>query len=275
MARRYSLAQLTVLGWAPPDMIYNAHALGYDCVGIRSISMGVKGEHDYSIDKNKELFDRTRLAMEETGVEINDIELAKIADEVDVRIYEGAFEAAASLGVKNVISSIWSDKRDFYLDQFALLCDLAAQYDITVNLEFVTWASVRTLKEVRDVLNVVKRKNAGIMVDTLHFYRSKVSPSELDDCSHDLFSMVHICDGPAEIPDWDDKESLIHTGRDERYYVGEGAIDIANILRRLPSDIVLAIELPHLQRESQWGAMEHAKRCLVTAKAYMKKEGLF
>ncbi len=274
MAHKYSLAQLTVLGWAPPEMIYNAHTLGYDFVGVRSITMGVKGEHDYDISKNKELFDLTRRAIDETGVTINDIELAKIADGVDVRNYEGPFEAAARLGVKNVISSIWTDRTDFYLDQFATLCDLAAQYGITVNLEFVTWASVRTLSQARDVLRLVDRKNAGIMVDTLHLYRSRVDPAELDDCPKGLFHMVHICDGPKDIPDWNDKESLIHTGRDERFYVGEGAIDIADIVNRLPEDVVFSIELPHLVRERNWGPMEHAKRCLSTSKAYMEKNGI-
>lgn len=274
MARKYSLAQLTVLGWAPPEMIYNAHTLGYDCVGIRSITMGVKGERDYDISKNGDLFDLTKRAIDETGVTINDIELAKIADGVDVRNYEGPLEAAARLGVKNVISSIWTDRADFYLDQFAVLCDLAFQYGITVNLEFVTWAAVRTLKQAREVLRLVDRKNAGIMVDTLHLYRSRVDPAELDDCPGDLFHMAHICDGPEEIPDFDDKESLIHTGRDERFYVGEGAIDIADIVRRLPEDVVLSVELPHLAREANWGPMEHAKRCLATAKDYMGRNGI-
>lgn len=274
MTHKYSLAQLTVLGWAPPEMIYNAHTLGYDCVGIRSITMGVKGERDYDISKNKDLFDLTRRAIDETGVTINDIELAKIADGVDVRNYEGPFDAAAKLGVKNVISSIWTDRIDFYLDQFATLCDLAAQYGITVNLEFVTWASVRTLSQAREVLRLVDRKNAGIMVDTLHLYRSRVDPAELDDCPKELFHMVHICDGPKDIPDWEDKDSLIHTGRDERFYVGEGAIDIADIVRRLPDDVVFSIELPHLVRQGSWGAMEHAKRCLSNARAYMEKNGI-
>ena len=30
MAHKYSLAQLTVLDWAPPVMIYNAHLIGYE-----------------------------------------------------------------------------------------------------------------------------------------------------------------------------------------------------------------------------------------------------
>ena len=59
--RKYSLAQLTVLSWSPPKMLYNARTLGYDCVGIRPISMGVKGENDFDLAKNKRLFNLTRV----------------------------------------------------------------------------------------------------------------------------------------------------------------------------------------------------------------------
>jgi sugar phosphate isomerase/epimerase len=258
-------------------MIYNAHVLGYDAVGIRPISMGVKGEHDFDLAKNGALFDLTKRALEETGMKINDIELAKVGDGIDVSRYESAFEAAARLGVKDVISSIWSDDRDFYLAQFAKLCDLAGQYGLHVNLEFVTWAGVKTLEEVRGVLDAVKKPNAAIFVDTLHFYRSRVRLSELDACPKNLFRFMHICDGPKDIPDPSSpgyKDELIRVGRDAREYVGEGAIGIADIVKKLPDDVLFSVELPHLEKCAKWGPVEHARRCLVTAKEYMKKNGI-
>jgi sugar phosphate isomerase/epimerase len=277
MPRQYSLAQLTVLHWSPPEMIYNAHLIGYDAVGIRSISMGVKGEHDFDIAKNKELFALTKQAMDETGVKINDIELAKIDDGIDVGRYESSFEAAARLGVKDVISSIWSENKDFCLEQFSKLCDLAAQYGVFVNLEFVTWAGVSTLKDVCEMLNAVKKSNAAIFIDTLHFYRSRVALEELDACPKNLFRFMHICDGPNEIPEPSSstyKEDLIYVARDARDYVGEGAIDIAGIVKKLPDNVLFSIELPHLEKVRKWGAAEHARRCLVTAKEYMKRHGI-
>jgi sugar phosphate isomerase/epimerase len=277
MPRKYSLAQLTVLQWSPPELIYNARLIGYDAVGIRPITMGVAGERDFDISKNRELFKLTEQALKDTGISINDIELAKIGDGIDVARYESSFEAAAKLGVKNVISSIWTEKRDFYLEQFAKLCDLARQYGIFVNLEFVTWAEVRTLAQVREVLNAVRKPNAGILIDTLHFHRSRVDPDELNDCPRELFHFVHICDGPADIPLESSptcKEDLIRVGRDAREYAGEGAIDIAGIVKRLPDDAVLSLELPHLEKAAAWGPAEHARRCLSTAKAYMVSNGI-
>lgn len=274
MARKFSLAHLTVLGWNPVEMIYNASAIGYDYVSVRTISMGVNRESDFDISQNKKLFNDMRAAMDETGMQIYDIELARVADGVDVRSYEGPFEAAAKLGAKGMISSIWTDNKAFYTEQFAALCDLAAQYDLQVNLEFPTWASVWNLEGVMEVLDTVKKDNAGVMVDTLHAYRSKVSTEELAQLPKRLLNLAHICDGPAEIPDRSDKEALIFTGRDARYYVGEGAIDIAGIVKTLREDTVLSIELPHVERVAKYGFYEHAKRCLGTAKEYLAENGV-
>lgn len=46
----------------------------------------------------------------------------------------------------------------------------------------------------------------------------------------------------------------------------KGGIDIAAILRQLPDQLVLSIELPHLARAKEFGYAEHAARCIETAK---------
>lgn len=267
MKREFSLAHLTVLGCPPPEMTYIAAMAGYDYVSIRPIYMGLVGEPNYDLANNKEMLKQTKTALSETGIKVHDIELAKIEDGRNVKQYEPAFEVAAELGAKSVLSSIWTPNRDFYLEQFAELCDLAKKYGLNVDLEFVTWANVNDLKGAVDVLKTVNKDNAGIMIDTLHFNRSKVALEELDAIPREWFHFAHLCDGPAEIPTT--KEGLIHTGRDERWYAGEGGIDIASIINRLPESAVISIELPHLERVKEFGYAEHARRCIQTAKDYL------
>lgn len=266
MKREFSLAHLTVLGCAPPEMTYIAAMTGYDYVSIRPIYMGLPGEPNYDLASNKELLKQTKRALLDTGIKVHDIELARIYDEVDVKKYAPAMEVAAELGAKSVLSSIWTPNRELYLERFAELCDLAKQFGLNVELEFVTWADVSNLKQAVDVLNTIKRDNAGIMIDTLHFHRSKVALEELDEIPRDWFHFAHICDGPGEIPTT--KEGLIHTGRDERLYPGEGGINIAEILNRIP-EMVYSIELPHIERVKELGYAEHARRCLVSANNYL------
>lgn len=272
MAYKFSLAHLTVLGCAPPEMTYIAAMTGYEYISIRPIYMGLPGEPNYDLANNKKMLEDTKTALKETGLTVHDIELAKIEVGRDVKQYKPAIEVAAELGAKSVLSSIWIDDRDFYIDQFAQLCDIAKNYGLNVDLEFVTWASVKDLKGAMDVLNTVNKDNAGIMIDTLHFNRSRVSYEELIAVPKKYFHFAHICDGPAEIPDT--KEGLIHTGRDERLYVGEGEIPIANIVKHLPEDITFSIELPHLQRVKVFGYAEHARRCLESTKDYLSQHDL-
>ncbi len=265
MAQRYSLAHLTVLGCPPPEMVHIASNAGYDYVSLRIIPMGLPGEARYELSVDKEMMRRTKQAMAETGIELLDIELARIFDGVDPKSYEPAFEAAAELGGKQVLSSVWTDDHSYSVDRFAEICDLAKPYGLSVNLEFVTWAGVKNLREAMALLREAGCDNCGLMVDTLHFSRSRVALEELDDVPREWFRFAHLCDGPAEIPT--DRESLVFTGRDARLYVGEGAIDIAGILNRVPQ-MPYSIELPHVARVKEYGYAEHARRCIESAKKY-------
>lgn len=248
-------------------MVYIAAMAGYQYVGLRPIYMGLPGEPNYALAQLPEMLGLTKVALEETGIGLHDIELARIIDGVDLQRYESAFEASAMLGAKHVISSIWTSNKPYYIEKFGELCELAAQYGMTVNLEFVTWAEVKNLKDAREVLQAVNCRNAGVLIDTLHAHRSHVTPQEVANLPKNWLNMVHLCDGPAEIPT--DRESLIFTGREARNYVGEGAIDIAAYLAMLPQTVVLSLEIPNLARVKAYGYAEHARRCLVTTKEYV------
>jgi len=264
--QQFSLAHLTVLGCAPPEMTYIAARAGYDFVSFRPIFFGLAGEPNYALAENKELLRQTKTALADTGMKLLDIELARIYDGLDPKKYLPALEVAAELGGRHVLSSIWTEDRNFAIERFAELCDLARQFGLTVDLEFVTWASVTTLQGALATLRAANCENCGILIDTLHFHRSRVKLEELDAVPREWFHFAHLCDAPPEIPTT--KEGLIHTGRDERLYAGEGGIDIAAILKRLPQ-VPYSIELPHLARVKELGYAEHAWRCLKTAKSYL------
>ena len=271
MARKYSMAHLGCLNWTPAEMIYNAKAIGYDYVSIRTIVQGIKGEVDYDFHRHPELFRLAKQAIAETGVGIHDIELAKVDDNSDVTKYESAFAAAQELGVINVISSIWTDDKPCALRQFEQICDLAAKYDLLVALEFVTWASVWNLQQAKEVLETVDRPNAGMLVDTLHAHRSKVTVEEIDACPHKWFEFAHICGGPKEIPDRSDTQALIHNGREARYYLTDpdNGVDAASIIQVMNPDTVLSLELPNWEKAKELVTFEHQRRVLETTKAYL------
>ena len=265
MKQEYSLAHLTVMGLAPPEMVYVAARAGYDYVSPRLIYMGLPGEPNWALAEKPEMLRQTRAALAATGVRVHDIELARILKDVEPESYEPALAVAAELGARAVLSSIWVDDRAMVVDKFGRLCDLAGRYGLTVDLESVPIAVVTNLAQALDVLNAVDRDNAGLMIDTHHFHRARDRVEALDAVPRRWFHFAQICDATAEIPA--DRERMIHILRAERLYCGEGGIDIAGILARLPR-MPYSIELPHVARSNELGYAEHAFRCLETAKAY-------
>lgn len=264
MAPQFSLAYLSVLGTDPAQQTYLAARAGYDFVSLRPIHMGLPGEPNFDLATQPELRRAVERALDQTGVRLHDIELARIAEDDPAR-YRDAFEVSAALGATAVISSIWIPDRAEYLDKFAQVCALAEEFGLFVGLEFVPIAEVDTLEKTIDVLRTVDAPNAGMMPDTYHVDRCGARPEQFDGLPASWFRFCHICDAPARAPESTD--ALRDELRERRLYLGEGGLPVADLLNRLP-EMVYSIELPHAERWETLGMADHAARCLATARRY-------
>lgn len=271
MSRLFSLAYLTIPKTAPTEHIRIAKECGYDFVSLRTIPMYLENEPEFIMEKNPALFSATKQALLEYDMRVLDIELARVRADLDTN-FEAAFEKGAELGASNVLSSIWTQNHAFNVEQCGKICEKAAQFGLTVNLEFVTFAGVRNLKDTLRILDEVNAPNLKIMVDTVHAHRSYVTAEELSAVEADRYGLIHLCDCPAVIPDADDPE-MVYVAREARLYPGEGGADIAGMLRALPKN-PCSIELPNTRRIQQHGVQWHAERCLSSAKEYFAKNSL-
>ena len=269
MPRQYSLAHLTVLGKAPPDAIHIAARCGYDFMGLRALPLGLPGEPRYVFREDRALFRDTREALTATGVRLLDIEVAVIDRGRDVRDCLPALEDAAELGARHVLCNGWGGEPAFIQDQFDALCDLAAPLGVSVECEFVTFTKIVDLQDAIRIVTASGRANAGVLIDTLHFSRSRVSLAELDGVDRSRFHYLQICDGAyVEAPTADD---LRRTAREERLYPGEGAAPIREVVERFP-DLPLAIEIIHAARVRELGYERFAQECLDRTKRYLGDE---
>lgn len=269
MKHQFSLAHLTALECAPPELTYLAAQAGYDFVSIRPIYMGLPNEPNYDLANNKAMFKETKQALETTGLKVFDIELARINDEIDPTTYEPAFEVAAELGAKHVLSSIWTDHTERGREKFAKLCDVAKPYGLTINLESVPIASVKTLKGAVHVLEDVNKPNAGLMIDAHHFHRAHDRPEEIQSIPKEWLNYFHLCDAQGHIPQ--EQAEMTRILREERLYIGEGGLPLKEIISHLPDDIVFSLEMPHLQRTKELGTYGYIKQCLESARAFVEQ----
>ena len=273
MSRLFSLAYLTIPGTDPISQIKIAAEAGYDRVSLRTIPMFLPGEPIFQLEKDPTLFRDVKSALEDANMKLLDIELARVREDLDISTYEAAFEKGAELGATDVISSIWSSDRDFYLKQFETICDMAAKYGLNVNLEYVCLAPVKTLDADLDVINTVARPNARIMTDTFHAYCAGVSAEDIAAIPAEKFGIIHLCDAPKEAITVD-AANLAPIVREGRLYVGEGDVNIASYIRALPATAPISIELPNAKESAARGMAGHAARCLETAKKYFAENGL-
>ncbi|MBQ0026232.1 MAG: sugar phosphate isomerase/epimerase [Lachnospiraceae bacterium] len=269
MSPRYSLVYLTTGSTSPAEMIDIAAAAGYDCIDARTIPMGLPGEKTFDISTDRRLFLDTKHAIERSGIAFESIENATVNDGKDVSRYAPFLEAAAELGVKHVLSNIWSKDKAFACDQFAKLCEMAAGFGQNIDLEFVTWAQVTDIKEAQELLQNAGCKNASIIVDTLHFHRSRIPWEDLANMPDELAYCLHICDAPEGYPE--DPEALAHTAREGRLYPGEGVVDIAR-MAAMKNWSVYGIEIPNTGYWDQKGYRKHAEDALRKTKAYLEQK---
>ena len=276
--RKYSLAYLTIPGTDPVSQIRIAAETGYDSVSLRTIPMHLPGEPEFLLDKDAALFNAVKQALKEYGVPLMDIELARIRPDLNINEYAPAFEKAAELGAEDVLGSIWTRDRDFYVDATAKVAEMAKGFGLNYHIEFLPWAGVRSLQEAITLVDELKMDNLFIMVDTLHAGRSGVTAAELARTDKKYFRFMHLCDGPTG-PDGDvvlddiKDKLMLFTAREARLYVGQGAMDIAGMVAAIPG-VPLSIELPNTNEMRARGAQGHAKACLETAKAYFAAHGM-
>jgi 4-hydroxyphenylpyruvate dioxygenase len=259
----YSLAHLTALSLSPPELVEAAAAAGYRYVGLRLTRVTPQEPH-YPLATDPALMRTTKVRLAATGIEVLDIELARISPHEDPRDFQRFLEAGAELGARHVITQLPDPDRTRKVDRFAQLCELARPLGLTVDLEFPSWTETPDLTEATRILRAAEQPNAGILVDLLHFARSGSSVADLRDLPAEWFHFAHVCDAPPGVPPTN--EELIHTARFERLYPGDGGIDVTGILAALPAGIPYALEIPRAQLVAQIGAKEHARQAIVAAR---------
>ncbi|MEU6797049.1 TIM barrel protein [Nonomuraea wenchangensis] len=265
-AHDYSLAHLTALSLSPPELVSAAADAGYRYVGLRMTKVTPHEPH-HPLATDPALMRATKVRLAATGIQVLDIELARIPPEADPADFLRFLEAGAELGARHVITQLPDPDFARKADRFARLCELAGPLGLTIDLEFPSWTQTGDLTEAVRVLREARQPNAGILVDLIHFARSGSSVAELRDLPPEWFHFAHVCDAPAEAPAT--QEEVVHAARFERLFPGEGGLDVHGILGALPAGIPYALEIPRATLVAQVGAKEHARLAITAARRHL------
>ena len=260
MLRSYSLAYLTANESSVPEAISIAAELGYSSVGLR-LKPNAPGAPFQSFIDDVQIQRETLARMADTGVTVFDIEIIRIGEVFDPAPYRALLEAGAALKAKAVLVAADDTHEPRLAQHYAQLCEYMQPYGLTADLEFMPWTGVKDAKAALRIMALAGHpKNAGILVDALHFGRSTSTLDDIANIPSHLLHYAQMCDAKAGLHF--STEELIHTARQERMLPGEGGIDLKGLFNALPGDMPVSIEIPDMIRAKAMGDKAWAEKAL-------------
>jgi sugar phosphate isomerase/epimerase len=247
--RALGLAALTVLELPYHEQVSVAAQAGYTHVGLRLVP--VAGQpYGYPVDRAAI---KARLA--DTGVRVLDVEVFRLTGETKVADFEPAIAAAAELGAGHLLVHGADANETRLAETFGRLCDLAARHRLVANLEPMPWVDVSSVAKALRVLHGARRANSGLLVDAIHFYRAGDRVEDLTSVPREYLRYAQFCDARRERPA--DMQELIRQARADRLMPGEGGLDLGRLVRALPAELPLSLEIPYAKPIP---ALERARR---------------
>ena len=262
--RTYSLAYLTANASSVPQAVRIAADLDYAYVGLRVQPNG-PGAPYQSLIGDAAVLRETQAVMRDTGVGVYDLEIIRIGEQFKVSDHAALMDIGQTLGAKAVLVAADDTNEQRLADNYARLCDAMHSYGLTGDLEFMPWTAVKDAKAAVRVIELAGRpRNAGVLVDALHFGRSTTTLADIAAIPREFLHYAQMCDAQAGLNFTD--EQLIHTARQERLLPGEGTIDVSGLFATLPQDLPVSIEIVNLARSQPIGDLAWAKQALDASK---------
>ena len=263
MAHIYSLAYLTSAPMAPPDALVLAAKLGYQAIGVR-IAPAAPGGDFSPLATDAPMLRDTINRIADTGVPVFDVEIARLGADFKPDRFAAFLETAGKLKARAILVAGDDPDEARLTDSFAAFCRAAAPYGLTADLEFMPWTAVKDAKAALRIVTRAGEPNGRVLVDALHAARSTTTLDDIAGLPRQLLSYAQLCDAPAGIPAT--HEELIHTARCARLLPGDGGIDLAGLVRALPDDLPLSLEIPNDEWLPKLGAEEWGRRALAAAR---------
>jgi sugar phosphate isomerase/epimerase len=242
------LAHLTALDLAPPELIKAAARAGFGSVGLR-VHPAMRGAVSYPTRAGSQPHRELAGILKSEGMRLHEIECFQLTPDVDVARFEPLLEAGANLGAAAVTISGDDPDNTRLTANFARFCDLAHPFGLRVDIEFMRWRAVGTLRQAEAIVRTAGKPNGAILVDALHLDRSGGAPDDIRAVPAASLRAVQLCDAVADRPETE--TAIIAEAREGRLPPGDGALPLFDLLDALPANVNISVEMPSPEFESR------------------------
>lgn len=264
MAHILSLAAGTLPEFQPAEVAQAAGQAGYSHVG-------------FTIEPekwNQQARRATLDAIRVHALSVLDVEVVWIAEGGKLTDdHKCIIDAGLELGAANVLVVSSEPDHDRTADALRQLCQWAAPGNMRVALEFLMITAVQSMDDALAIIRKADHPAAALLVDTLHFQRAGHRPEELKKMEACLLPYTQICDGNLDCdPSF---EAYLEDAIDLRSCPGEGALPVADVIKALPKDIALSLEIRSKAYRDQFpDSTERGAAVRTASLAYLNQNGI-
>ncbi len=252
---RLSLAPLSLPDLGPAEFLRCAGAAGYDGVALRLIGGDpARPPADMApLVRSESELPELRAILNGEGLAVTEIEVLLIGPDTDVAASRPMLAMAAALGARHLVTCIADPDPARAADRLAQADALARDHGLRIELEFVPYTELKTIEAAAALIDRAGLADPGILVDALHLARSGGDVAAVTRQAPARLRCLQLCDAPLAAP-----ADIIRESREHRRAPGEGALDLAGLLRAMPAGTSISVEAPDIARQAAIGPVAHA-----------------
>ena len=216
----------------------------------------------------------TKAAIAEHDLSVLDVEVVWIPQGGQLTDdHKRIVDAGLDLGAANILVVSSEPDPGRTADALHQLCLWAAPGSMRVALEFLMITAVQSMDSALDIIRKADHPAAALLIDTLHFQRAGHLPGALDTVEERLLPYTQICDGQSDcVPGF---EAYLEDAIDLRSCPGEGDLPVADMIKALPEQIPLSLEIrSKIYRERFPQATDRAIAVRNASIEYLQQNGI-
>jgi sugar phosphate isomerase/epimerase len=265
MKNRLGIETLSAFGLPPLEYVALAADLGcrYVSTGLSSININPHGYAPFDLKEDHALRREMKAALRDRGISISLAEGLTVRPGIDARQRAAEFDAFADLGAQRINAVSLDPDLGRTIEQFAITAEMAAERGMVSTTEFAPGLTVADLPRALEVIRQIQRSDFRLLIDTMHLIRSGSCPADLAALDPDLIGYVQLCDAPraSQFP------TYMQEAMTERRVPGQGELPLLDILKAIPRDRVVSLELPLLsQAQAGIGPLERLRPAIAAAR---------
>lgn len=261
--RDLALHQLTVIESPPIELVRIAAEVGCTQICIFVRSPEVQADDGTTKPMFPTVTPESRDALIDclaaNHVTIANVEFFPIARDVIIEEYRPALQLAAELGAMRAVVHVHEVDHKRAVTALRAFCGMAAELGLSVGLEFMGMsAGCSSLHTARHLVEAANCPNFGIAIDALHLVRTGGSLEDVARLDPGTIAYLQLCDG-ADLHRSDEYIAEAFN----RLSPGEGVFSLQDLIRALPKDIPIDVEVPSEDLRHQGVApTERARRAV-------------